>query len=77
MSEKPSIENFMYEKIRSIRSGFDIPMRVTIIVREPANPELEVMFTDDDIDGLIEVMQRRRDAILASQRSIEDPGETE
>lgn len=67
---KPSIQQFMTAKIASIKKAFRIPMRVTIIVRDPAEPEAEIVFSDDDFDAVIQTMQRRRDAVLVSQGKL-------
>lgn len=64
----PTIEQFMADKIVEIRVPFTIPMRVTIIVRSPLSQELELIFSDDDQDELIAMLQRRRDQVVTSQR---------
>ena len=67
---KPNIQQFMAAKVAAIRKACTIPMRITIIVRNPAHTELEAIVSDDNFDQLIECMQRRRDAVVASQGSV-------
>jgi len=64
---KPNLQQFMQAKAAGIRKAFTVPMRITIIARNPADANGEVIFSDDDIDSLIALMQRRRDAVKASQ----------
>jgi hypothetical protein len=68
---KPNLEQFMRAKIDGIRKAFTVPMRITVIARNPADPNAEVVFSDDSIDGLIATLQRRRDEVVASQAKNE------
>lgn len=70
---KKTVPEFMTAKIREIQSKFTVPMRVTIIARYPADPDAEVVFSDDTIDHVIAVLQRRRDAVVASQAGEAPP----
>lgn len=67
---KPTTEEFFQKKIREIQALFPgIHMRVTIIARYPPDPDAEIVFSDDDFDNVIKVMQRRRDGVVASQEA--------
>lgn len=64
---KPTLPQYMRKQIETIRKAFRVPMRITIICRHPTDKEAEVVFTDDNMDTLIEVLTRRRDEVVASQ----------
>lgn len=70
---KPTIEEFMRATIRVIHAAFLVPMKVTIVVRHPLNHDAEIVFSDDDMDALIETLQRRRDAVIASRPVADQP----
>lgn len=65
--QKLPLGDFMAKKIEEIRKAFLGPMKITLIVRHPFDEEAEMVFSDDNFDALIEMMQRRRDAVVASQ----------
>ena len=67
--QKPTLEQFFRRQIKQIRKAFLVPMRVTIICRHATEAEAEIVFTDDNMDALIATLQRRRDAVVASQRA--------
>lgn len=65
---KPTIEEFFRNKVQEILDLFPgAPMRVTIIARQPQDPDAEIVFSNDRPDDVIAVMQRRRDAVIASE----------
>lgn len=67
---KPTVEEFFQKKMREIQALFPgIHMRVTIIARYPPDPDAEIVFSDDQMDHVIAVMQRRRDEVVASQEA--------
>lgn len=77
MSRKPkkkptSLEAAIRKEIANIKRLFLIPMRVTIVARDPNNPEAEIVFSDDDMDGLIATLIRRRDGVVDSQSAADN-----
>lgn len=67
LKKKPTIEQFMRAQITRIKAA--VPgMKVTILARFPMDPDAEIVFTDDNMDGVIHTLQRRRDQVVASQQ---------
>lgn len=65
---KPTIEEFFRNKGQEILDLFPgASMRVTIIARQPQDPDAEIVFSNDSPDHVIATMERRRDAVIASQ----------
>lgn len=65
--KKPTIEQFMRAQITRIKAA--VPgMKVTIVARFPMDPDAEIVFSDDNVDGVIHTLQRRRDEVVASQQ---------
>lgn len=70
VNRKPTVEQFMRAEVTRVKTRFP-GMNVTIVARYPPDPDAEIVFSDDNIDGLIHTLQRRRDAVVASQASAE------
>lgn len=66
---KQDLVPYMQRIIRKIKAAFLAPMRVTLIIRHPVDDEAEMVFSDDDFDAVIAMMQRRRDGVVESQRT--------
>lgn len=45
---------------RDIEDFFSVPVKVTILARDPNNPEMEVLVTSDTEDGIVEAVNRSR-----------------
>lgn len=65
---KLGLGDYMQLKIREVKKAFLAPMKVTLIVRHPTDDDAELVFSDDDFDAVIAMMQRRRDAVVAAQK---------
>lgn len=76
---KPTLQEFLTAKLVEIRSIFIRPHAITIVARDRANPESEVVITDDDMDGRIAALIRRRDGVVATQAAanVSGPGAVE
>lgn len=75
--QKPTLKAAMAQKVREIQSMFTVPMRVTIIARHATDPDAEIVFGSDQIDEVIQTLQRRRDAFVAALAAAPPTGTKE
>lgn len=45
---------------KAIEDLFSVPVKVTVVARDPTNPEMEVVVTSDSYDAVIEAINRSR-----------------
>lgn len=48
--------------LESMSQHWTVPVKLTLIVRQPGFPERDFLVSDDEMDEIIALVQRRRDA---------------
>ena len=64
---KPTIFQFVAKKAKELKRAFAANMKVTIIIRHPTDADGEILVSEDDIGLVIDLLQRRRLALIESQ----------
>jgi len=69
-SQKPNIQQFIGQKRLEISKAFSRPMKISVIARDPENPEAFVIVSDDSHEGLIGLL-----LMLQRQKDIDSKGD--
>lgn len=63
MSEKlRRTQQIVSDCMDDILSCFKAGMKITVLVRNPENPESDFCMTDDDLDQVVAMIKRRKEA---------------